>query len=83
MASLIFVFMSTVFWSKVFQTLSQSIWVGVSTRDNTERLLLMNFDTVESYKTEIQDWDFKTRMYIFHVYFLSLITKVKNEHSYN
>ena len=68
-------------WSKVFQTPSQSIWVGVSTRDNTERLLLMTFDTVESYKTEI--WDFKTRMYIFHVYFLSLITKVKNERSCN
>ena len=55
--------------------------LGGSTRDNTERLLLMNFDTVESYKTEI--WDFKTRMYIFHVYFLRLITKVKNEHSCN
>ena len=27
--------------------------LGGSTRDNTERLLLMNFDTVESYKTEI------------------------------
>ena len=55
--------------------------LGGSTRDNTERLLLMNLDTVESYKTEI--WDFKTRMYISHVNFLRLITKVKNEHSCN
>ena len=69
MASLIFVFMSTVFWSKVFLTPSQSIWVGVHV---TTLSVYCWWTSIQSKATRLKSETLRLEciffMYIFYVW---------------